>query len=215
MLFVGPPGLGKTTLAQIVARELGVNFRATSGPGHRQGRRPRGAAHQSRRARRPLHRRDPPAVAGGRGNPLSGDGGFPARPHHRRRAGGAVGQDRPRAVHAGRRDDAPRPPDDAAPRPLRHSGPAQLLLGRGAGTHRPARRAHPRRRPHRRRRDGDRPAFARHAAHRRRGCLRRVRDFAVVDGVAGHRRAPRPTRRCAGSKSTPRASIRSTGAISS
>ena len=32
MLFVGPPGLGKTTLAQIVARELGVNFRATSGP---------------------------------------------------------------------------------------------------------------------------------------------------------------------------------------
>jgi Holliday junction DNA helicase RuvB len=32
VLFVGPPGLGKTTLAQILARELGVNFRATSGP---------------------------------------------------------------------------------------------------------------------------------------------------------------------------------------
>src|ERR671929_34888 len=32
VLFAGPPGLGKTTLAQIVARELGVNFRATSGP---------------------------------------------------------------------------------------------------------------------------------------------------------------------------------------
>jgi len=31
-LFYGPPGLGKTTLAQIIARELGVNFRATSGP---------------------------------------------------------------------------------------------------------------------------------------------------------------------------------------
>ncbi|MEM1364719.1 MAG: Holliday junction branch migration DNA helicase RuvB, partial [Pseudomonadota bacterium] len=32
VLFVGPPGLGKTTLSQIMARELGVNFRATSGP---------------------------------------------------------------------------------------------------------------------------------------------------------------------------------------
>jgi Holliday junction DNA helicase RuvB len=32
VLFVGPPGLGKTTLAQIVARELGVGFRSTSGP---------------------------------------------------------------------------------------------------------------------------------------------------------------------------------------
>jgi Holliday junction DNA helicase RuvB len=32
VLFVGPPGLGKTTLAQILARELGVNFRATAGP---------------------------------------------------------------------------------------------------------------------------------------------------------------------------------------
>jgi len=32
VLFQGPPGLGKTTLAQIVANELGVNFRSTSGP---------------------------------------------------------------------------------------------------------------------------------------------------------------------------------------
>jgi len=32
VLFVGPPGLGKTTLAQILAKELGVNFRSTSGP---------------------------------------------------------------------------------------------------------------------------------------------------------------------------------------
>ncbi|MGB1213331.1 MAG: Holliday junction branch migration DNA helicase RuvB [Pikeienuella sp.] len=32
LLFYGPPGLGKTTLAQIMARELGVNFRMTSGP---------------------------------------------------------------------------------------------------------------------------------------------------------------------------------------
>jgi len=32
VLFSGPPGLGKTTLAQILAKELGVGFRATSGP---------------------------------------------------------------------------------------------------------------------------------------------------------------------------------------
>lgn len=32
ILFYGPPGLGKTTLAQIVAREMGVGFRQTSGP---------------------------------------------------------------------------------------------------------------------------------------------------------------------------------------
>ena len=30
--FYGPPGLGKTTLAQIISRELGVNFKMTSGP---------------------------------------------------------------------------------------------------------------------------------------------------------------------------------------
>lgn len=32
VLLHGPPGLGKTTMAQIIAREMGVNFRATAGP---------------------------------------------------------------------------------------------------------------------------------------------------------------------------------------
>src|ERR671927_1931371 len=31
-IFYGPPGLGKTTLAELIARELGVNIRSTSGP---------------------------------------------------------------------------------------------------------------------------------------------------------------------------------------
>ena len=38
MLLYGPPGLGKTTLAGIIANEMGVNFRQTSGPAiERQG----------------------------------------------------------------------------------------------------------------------------------------------------------------------------------
>src|SRR5262245_8700300 len=32
ILFHGPPGLGKTSLAYIIAREMGVNIKATSGP---------------------------------------------------------------------------------------------------------------------------------------------------------------------------------------
>jgi Holliday junction DNA helicase RuvB len=62
VLFIGPPGLGKTTLAQIVAREMGVGFRATSGPVIAR-RRPRRAAHQPAAARRAVHRRDPPPAA--------------------------------------------------------------------------------------------------------------------------------------------------------
>ena len=44
VLFAGPPGLGKTTLAQIVAAELGVGFRLTSGPIIAARRRPRRAS---------------------------------------------------------------------------------------------------------------------------------------------------------------------------
>ena len=94
VLFVGPPGLGKTTLAQIVARELGVNFRATSGPVIAKAGDLAALLTNLEAARRAVHRRDPPAQSGGRGNPLSGDGGFPARPDHRRGPGGALGEDR-------------------------------------------------------------------------------------------------------------------------
>ena len=108
VLFVGPPGLGKTTLAQIVARELGVNFRATSGPVIAKAGDLAALLTNLEDARRAVHRRDPPAQSGGRGNPLSGDGGFPARPHHRRGAGGALGEDRP--VASSRWSARPRAP---------------------------------------------------------------------------------------------------------
>jgi Holliday junction DNA helicase RuvB len=51
-------------------------------------RRPGRPADQSRSQRRPLHRRNPPVVAGGRGNPVPGAGGLPDRHHDRRRPGG-------------------------------------------------------------------------------------------------------------------------------
>ncbi len=52
VLIFGPPGLGKTTLAHIIANELKVNLRQTSGPVLERAGRPGGAADQSRTARR-------------------------------------------------------------------------------------------------------------------------------------------------------------------
>ena len=207
------PGLGKTTLAQIVARELGVNFRSTSGPviakagdlaAQLTNLEPRDVLFIDE-----IHRLNP----GDRGDPLSGDGGFPARSHHRRGAGGALGQDRPREVHADRRDDARGPADDAAARPFRHSDPPQLLYDRGAAGHRRARRASHRPRACRRRRERDRQALARHAAHRRAAAAPRARLRGRRRRDDRHPRARRPgaqaaRRRCRS------ASTRWTGAIS-
>ena len=68
------------------ALDLGAGAREAQGPG--------GDPHQPREERRALHRRDPPALAGGRGDPLSGARGLPDRHHDRRRPGGALDQAR-------------------------------------------------------------------------------------------------------------------------
>ena len=85
LLFAGPPGLGKTTLAGIVAAEMGVTLHVTSGPALERAGDLAAILTKLEERRRALHRRDPPAVPGRRGDPVPGDGGLPAR--HRGRQG--------------------------------------------------------------------------------------------------------------------------------
>ena len=104
LLFAGPPGLGKTTLAGIVATEMGVQLHDHLRPGARAGRRPRRDPHQARRRRRAVHRRDPPPVAAPsrrsstRRWRTSSSTSWSARARRRR-----VDPARPAAVHARRR----------------------------------------------------------------------------------------------------------------
>ena len=75
-LFHGPPGLGKTTLAQIMARELGVGFRMTSGPVLAKAGDLAAILTNLDAARCAVHRRNPPHERRRRRSALPGNGGL-------------------------------------------------------------------------------------------------------------------------------------------
>ena len=166
MLIFGPPGLGKTTLANIIAAELGVNLRQTSGPVlERPG--DLAALLTNLQARDVLfideiHRLSPVVEE----VLYPAHGGLPARHHDRRGPGGALDQAEPAAVHSGRRHHARGAAHLAAARPLRHRAAPGVLRRRGPGAHRDALGRDPRRAHRRGRGAAHRAALARHAAHR-------------------------------------------------
>ena len=166
VLLAGPPGLGKTSLAHIIAAELEAPIVQTAGPALERKADVASFLTALEPGSRLLHRRDPPPRPGDRGDAVSGDGGPAAadraRPGRRR----AHGHPRPAAVHARRRDHAHRPADDAASRPLRRLPPPRALRARGPGADRPPLGRDPRGRDRARGRAGDRRALARNAAGR-------------------------------------------------
>ena len=192
VLFFGPPGLGKTTLAGILAREMGVGFRATSGPV---------IAKSGDLAALltnledgdvlfidEIHRLSPaveeilyPAMEDRALDLMIGEG-----PSAR-----SVRIDLPKFTLVGATTRAG-PAHHPAARPLRHPDPAQFLhrrRARAGGA--PRREAAPCPR-HRRRRARSRPPLARHPAHRRppappRARFRPCRGSDSIDAAAADR----------------------------
>ena len=76
VLFYGPPGLGKTTLAGIIANEMGTHMKVTSGPAIGKPGEMAAILKQSAGGRCPLCRRDSPAEPPGGGGAVPGNGGL-------------------------------------------------------------------------------------------------------------------------------------------
>ncbi len=213
VLFVGPPGLGKTTLAQIVSRELGVNFRATSGPVIAKA----GdlAALLTNLEERDvlfideIHRLNPaveevlyPAMEDFQLDLIIGEGP----------AARSVKIDLAKFTLVGATTRA-----GLLTNPLRDRFGIPVRLNfyteAGARTDRQPRRPRARHRHDGGRRQRDRAALARHAAHRRTAVAPRPR-LRPCRQASTRSTASSPTGRCCNSKSMPRASTPWTGATS-
>lgn len=125
-LLHGPPGLGKTTLSNIIANELGVGFKITSGPvldkpGDLAG------ILTSLEPNDVLSSMNPPSLASCRGVSLFGDGGLPHRHHDRQGTFGKKHPDRSEPFHAGGRYNQKRTAHSPSPCPFRHQSPSGVL----------------------------------------------------------------------------------------
>ena len=133
ILFDGPPGLGKTTFATVLPNELGTTIQMTSGPALTKPADLLPFLTNADGRLDPVHRRDPPHAARGRGVHLPGDGGFPRRHRARRGHERPHDLDAAEALHADRRDDAQRHAVQPDARPLQDARAPGVLHGRGAG----------------------------------------------------------------------------------
>ena len=166
VLLYGPPGLGKTTLASIIAEELEVTFTTTSGPGTAEETRPHRHPEQHPAAPGLLHRRNPPPAARRGRDAVLGAGGFPRGHPGGRRPGRAHALAAHAEVHGHRRHHAPGPGERAVARPLRPGAAARPLHRRRVEDHREAFGAAAECGDRRWRRRGNRAPLPRDAAHR-------------------------------------------------
>ena len=175
LLLAGPPGLGKTTLAGIVATEMGVRIHVTSGPAlERAGdlaailtKLDDGDVlfiDEIHRLPRPVEEILYPAMEDFQLDIVVGKG--PAASSIRLDAA---------PLHPGRGHHPHRADHRAAAGPLRARGPARLLRAERAGGHRRAVGRHPRRRDRRARRGRDRRSGPGHAPHRQPAAAARPR----------------------------------------